>query len=110
MPTAPQKKRRPWKQEYKPQQRVVDMSWFYNNRKWRNFSIAFKQRHPLCIRCEEREIVTPSTVTDHKVRFVDGGPGFNLDDLKDEYFDPLCDQDHNSKSGKEAHGFKRGMG
>lgn len=114
MPYKPKKNKRPWVKEYKPQQRIVNMDWFYQDYRWRKFSKGFKQRHPLCIRCEEKGISTPTCVTDHKVRYIDGGPGFDLDALKDEDFEPLCDyrfnKCHESKSGKESHGFKRGMG
>lgn len=107
MPTAPKKIKRHWQKERVKQQRVVDMSWFYNSWKWRKFSKAFKQRNPLCCMCEAEGIATPSTVTDHITRYVAGGPGFELNDLKDKYFQPLCDFHHNQKSGKEAHGFKQ---
>ena len=103
MPTLPNKVKRPWQAEYKPQQRIVDMSWFYNNWRWRVFSKRYKDRHPLCKQCKDDGIVTPVTVTDHIVRYINKGPGFDLDNLKDEYFQPLCDSCHNSKSGKEAH-------
>jgi len=110
MPNTPKKRNRPWVKNLKQHERVIDMSWFYNDTRWRKFSKSYKLRHPLCVRCEERGELTPTQVTDHKVRYLDSGPGFNLDDLKDEYFEPLCNKDHNSKSGKEAHGYKRGMG
>ena len=110
MPTAPLKRKRPWQQETKQHQRSIDMSWFYNSRRWRKFSKQYKARNPLCIDCDSEGIVTPSTVTDHLIRYVDGGHGFDLDNLKDEDFQPLCDHHHNSKSGKESHGYKRGMG
>ena len=106
MPILPNKVKRPWQKEYKPQQRAVDMSWFYNNWRWRMFSKRYKDSHPICKPCEAKGIITPTTVTDHIVRYVDNGPGFNVNNLKDEYFQPMCDACHNSKSGKEAHGFK----
>ena len=110
MPLAPKKRNRPWKQEKKQQSRSIDMSWFYNSRKWRRFSKEYKAHNTLCVACDAEGIVTPSKVTDHLVRYVDGGTGFDLDNLKAKDFQSLCDQHHNSKSGKESHGFKRGMG
>jgi len=114
MPYKPKKINRPWQKKTVKQSRVNDMSWFYQDKRWRKFSKGFKVRHPFCVRCAENDIVTPSCVTDHKVRYVDGGKGFDLDDLKDEYFEPLCDyrfnKCHEKKSGKEAHGYKKGMG
>ena len=108
MATRPDKKHRPWQVQRQQHERVVDMSWFYNDSRWRKFSKKFKQEHPLCIECERNSIVTPATVTDHLVRYVHGGTGFNLDELNNKDFQPLCDVCHNSKSGKEANG--RGMG
>ena len=107
MPTAPKKIKRQWQPERVKQQRTIDMSWFYNSWTWRKFSRRFKNKQPLCCMCEAKGIVTATTVTDHIERFVVGGPGFNLKDLKEEYFQPLCDYHHNQKSGKEAHGFKQ---
>jgi 5-methylcytosine-specific restriction protein A len=86
------------------------MSWFYQSYKWRKFSKAFKKRNPLCVDCLLEDVSTPVQVTDHKIRYLDGGLGFDLENLEDKYFDPLCNDHHNSKSGKESHGFKRGMG
>jgi len=110
MPNAPESKKRPWVQPRKKQQRAVNMDWFYQDKRWRKFSKAYKQRHPLCIECDKEGVATPSQVTDHIVRYLDGGLGFDLDNLNDEFFNPLCNKHHNSKSGKESHGFKRGMG
>jgi 5-methylcytosine-specific restriction protein A len=110
MPNAPKKKVRPWVKQYKQHERVVDMVWFYNDTRWRKYSKQYKLTNPLCIECDAKGITTPTAVTDHLVRYINKGPGFNLDELKDEYFQPLCDACHNSKSGKEAHGYKRGMG
>lgn len=114
MPNAPKKKKRPWVAERKPHQRLINMDWFYQDKRWRRFTKGFNLRHPLCKNCEDKGIETPTCVVDHKVRFVDGGPGFDLDDLKDEYFEPLCDyrfnKCHEIKSGKEGNGYKRGMG
>lgn len=110
MAKMPKKIIRPWQQKRVKHQRSVDMSWFYNTAKWRKFSKAYKQRHPLCVQCEKNGIIKQSEVTDHVVRFAHGGKGFDLDNLKDEYFQPLCKKCHDSKSGREAHGFKGGMG
>jgi len=110
MPNAPLKRKRPWRVVRKPHQRSIDMSWFYNSRKWRKFSKGYKERHPLCCKCQAKGIATPTEVSDHIVRYVDDGPGFDLDNLKDKYFQPLCKSCHDSKSGKEAHGFKENKG
>jgi len=107
MPTAPLKVKRHWQPERIKQSRIINMSWFYNSHTWRKFSKRFKDTHPLCCTCEAEGIVTAATVTDHIVRYVAGGPGFDLANLNDKDFQPLCSSCHNSKSGKEAHGFKQ---
>ena len=103
MPTRPKTKRKPWHEPRKKHKRTKDMRWFYNSRKWRSFSKSYKQRNPLCIKCEEQGFVTPTKVTDHKKVFELCPEGFDLDNLKDEYFQPLCSSCHNKKSGREAH-------
>lgn len=110
MPNAPKKHKRPWAKVYKPHQRSINMDWFYQSYAWRKFSKAYKERHPLCIDCEAEGIVSPSEVTDHKVRYLDDGPGFDLENLKDEYFEPRCNKHHNSRSGRQSGSNKRGMG
>lgn len=110
MPSKPTKQKRPWVAERKTQSRSIDMTWFYNSRKWRKFSKAYKLRHPLCCDCEAEGVMTPTQVTDHIVRYVDDGPGFDLDNLKDKDFKPRCNKHHNSRSGKQSHGLKGDMG
>lgn len=105
MPNKPKRKLRPWQRERKVQQRSVDMSWYYNDTRWRRFSESYKERHPFCIKCEADGKVSATDYTDHIKRLRDGG-AMNLNDLKDEDFQPLCSICHASKSGKEAHGYK----
>ena len=110
MPNAPKKKIRPWSTIKEAQSRSIDMRWFYNSPKWRRFSKAYKKRHPDCVDCLEEGIIEPTAVTDHIVRYIDGGEGFDLDHLNDIDFEPRCQRHHNSRSGKQSHGFKGGMG
>ncbi len=103
MPKTPTTKRKPWHEPKKQHQRTKDMQWFYNSRKWRGFSKSYKQRHSICISCQRQGIVTPSKVTDHIHTYEVCPEGFDLDGLKDEYFQALCTSCHNKKSGREAH-------
>lgn len=103
MPRQPKTKRKPWHEPRKKHQRTKDMRWFYNSRRWRNFSKAYKLRNPLCIQCERQGIITPSQVTDHIDTYEVRPEGFDLENLKDELFQPLCTSCHNKKSGWEAH-------
>jgi 5-methylcytosine-specific restriction protein A len=105
MPNKPTRKQRPWQRKRVPQQRSVDMSWYYNDTRWRKYSKSFKERYPFCLKCEELGKVSATVYTDHIKRLRDGG-AIDLNILKDEDFQPLCTNCHASKSGKEAHGYK----
>ena len=105
MPNKPNRKLRPWQRKRVVQQRSVDMSWYYNDRRWRAFSKAYKEQHPFCVKCEAIGKATETAYTDHIKRLRDGG-ALDLNDLKYEDFQPLCVKCHASKSGKEAHGYK----
>ena len=103
MPWKPEKKKRQWVTEYKPFGRPVDFSWFYNRRKWKRFTVSFREKNPFCIECEKNGRKVAATVTDHIK-----GLGFLLDNKLDPFAEeecqPLCDRCHNKKSGAEAHG------
>lgn len=100
MPTAPKKIKRWWKPERKPFQRNTSNK-VYQTYKWRKFSAAYKDRNPLCVKCDAKGITTAASVTDHIVRIEDGGAVYDESNLQS-----LCRFHHNSKSGKEAHGYK----
>ncbi|TVZ55617.1 5-methylcytosine-specific restriction protein A [Lutibacter sp. Hel_I_33_5] len=103
MATAPTVKRKPWHVERVQHQRTKDMRWFYNSRKWRNFSKDYKVRHPWCVDCEREGVVKASKVTDHIKTYEECPEAFDLDRLDDKYFQPQCTSHHNKKSGREAH-------
>jgi len=105
MPNKPTRKQRPWQRKRVAQQRSVDMSWYYNDNRWRVFSKAYKERNPICIKCKDKGKISPTFYTDHIVRLREGA-ALDLNDLKDYDFQPLCVNCHASKSGKEAHGYK----
>lgn len=107
MPSSPKKKKRPWVKERKQQHRAVNMNWYYNDPRWRKFSKQFKIDNPLCVKCKAKGLCVPTEFTDHIVRLRDGG-GADLNKLNKKDFQPLCGPCHNSKSGKEAHGYKEG--
>lgn len=105
MPNKPKIKQRPWQRKRVAQQRSVDMSCYYNDSRWRKFSKDYKERNPFCIKCQELNIVSSTFYTDHIKRLRDGG-ALDLNNLKDEDFQPLCVSCHAIKSGKEAHGYR----
>lgn len=37
----------------------------YQSSDWKRTSIRFLAEHPLCVLCLEKQVLTPSTVTDH---------------------------------------------
>lgn len=103
MPIAPKPKKKPW--QSKPEvrvKRIVDNSKFYNSRTWRNFRKQRLVEEPLCRHCDAEGIVREAKVLDHIVRITDGG-----DKLTKENTQPLCVSCHNSKSGKESHGYRQ---
>ena len=102
MPVAPIKKKRTWDlPERKQHQRSVDNSKFYNSRTWRKFRRVRLDEEPLCRKCLANDMEVEAKVLDHIVRIIDGGAP-----LTKENTQPLCTSCHNSKSGKEAHGYK----
>lgn len=103
MPIKPTNIKRQWVPERTPFGRRKDNSSFYNSWAWRKKRKAFmsKEENQLCIKCKEEGKTTAATFCDHIQRIEDGGDKFNEDNLQ-----PLCTYHHNSKSGKEAHGYK----
>lgn len=106
MPRRPEKKKIQWVDEHKPFDRPRDLSWFYNQRKWKRFSIRFRDKNPFCVECLKSDIHTQSEVTDH-IR----GLGYlldnNLDAFSEDECQALCHRCHNSKSGRERGNVKK---
>ena len=101
MAKAPKKVSRPWLPERKAFDREVKNEAFYNSWPWRKASKRWRDKNPLCVKCEVNGFVVKATVVDHIVRIEAGG-----DKLNEDNFQSLCTKCHNSKSGSEA----RGMG
>ena len=101
MPNKPKTIRPHWVPERKPYGRRTDNSKFYNSWPWRKLRKSFKERNPCCIKCEAEGIVRETKYVDHIVRIEDGGAKLDESNLQ-----PLCKFHHDSKSGKEAHGYK----
>lgn len=101
MPTKPIAKRKPWQETRVVHARKVDNSKIYNGRRWRNFRKQVLQDEPLCRKCNDKGLVVEAKVLDHIIRIEDGGAVYSKENTQ-----PLCSKCHNSKSGKEAHGYK----
>ena len=109
MPNLPTAKKKPWQEERVVQgRRLHDNSKFYNARKWRKVSKAYKSANPLCEcnECKVSGLVKEGHVADH-IR----GLQFLLDAGLDPYsFNELQTMNnscHNKKSGKDAHKNKK---
>jgi 5-methylcytosine-specific restriction protein A len=105
MPFKPTPKRKPWQEERVVHgRRLHDNSKFYNSRKWRNTSKAYRVEHPLCEcdHCKKNEFVKPSEVVDH-VR----GLQFLIDNNLNPYdwneLKAMSRKCHDKKSGRDAH-------
>lgn len=106
MANSPKKVKRSWNVERVSFERPVDLSWFYNQWKWKKVSKAYRLANPLCEcnDCKNNEVVMPAEVCDHKrgLKFLLDN-GFNPYDFKE--LQSMSKKCHNKKSGSE-----RGMG
>ena len=97
MPYAQKPIRPHWVPERKPFNTSVDNQKFYNSARWRKVALAFREKNPTCVHCEEKGIVKESEVTDHIKPITNGGAEYDEANLQ-----ALCHSCHNSKSGKEG--------
>lgn len=105
MPNKPKKINRPWVPERKAFGRRKDNSKFYNGRPWRKFSKAFREKNPLCVKCEEEGRTTAAAVCDH-IRGLDFLLENNINPIDEKECQSLCHPCHNSKSGRESNGYR----
>lgn len=102
MPSKPSKVNRSWVKPRESFERPVDLSWFYNQWKWKKASKAYRLAHPLCEcdECKNNEIVKPAQVCDHTK-----GLKFLLDNNIDPFdwneLQSMSKACHNKKSGSE---------
>ena len=68
----------------------------YNSRKWRKASKAFKVANPLCTKCLQMGITTPSYVTDHIHPIRKGGSIWD-----ENNWQPLCKTCNSKKTAKD---------
>jgi 5-methylcytosine-specific restriction enzyme A len=102
MPKKPENIKRSWVPERTPFSRPKDYSWFYNQTKWRKFSLSYREKFPVCVECKKNSIVSPAQVCDH----IDGIESIlkqNRNPFEEKECQSLCNECHNSKSGREAH-------
>lgn len=101
MPNKPKQIKRNWKPERKSFDRVKTNYEFYNSWKWRKRSKLFKENNPICVKCDQNDMVSAAMFTDHIQRIEDGA-----DPWDESNWQSLCEFHHNQKSGREAHGYK----
>lgn len=111
MANKPKKVVRSWVKPRVAFERKVSYQDFYNARRWRNTSKAYREAHPICEceDCKRDDIVKKADVCDHVK-----GLGYLLDNSLDPYdwneLQSMNHECHNKKSGSESHRSKRGMG
>lgn len=113
MAKRPEKVVRSWVKPAVAFNREVSYQDFYNARKWRNTSKAYREAHPVCEcdECKVSEVVKKADVCDHIK-----GLGYLLKNGLDPYdwneLQSMSHACHNKKSGSESWKGKnkRGMG
>ena len=70
---------------YRLQRRDKEEQQFYSSRRWREVSIAKRQRDPFCERCQREGKITPAVLVHHKVPIKDGGDPWDWNN-----FESLC--------------------
>lgn len=97
MPKIPTGQRRlPWVKPKQTFQNIVVADDFYNTPDWRRFRKVFIATHPLCVSCEAKGIVRPSSVADHITPINQGGERFDPNNIQ-----ALCAKCHNTKSARD---------
>lgn len=70
---------------------------------WRRVRAAVLGRQPLCVSCEQNDLVVPATEVDHIVS-IDRAPARRLDQTN---LQPLCKPCHSAKTAREDGSFGR---
>ena len=109
MPNLPTAKKKPWQEERVVQgRRLHDNSKFYNARKWRKVSKAYKSANPLCEcnECKVSGLVKEGHVADH-IRGLQFLLDAGLDPYSSNELQTMNNSCHNKKSGRDAHKNKK---
>lgn len=72
---------------------------FYNSKRWRRLSTAFRMENPLCAECERKGIMRQGQHVDHIIPINQGGPAWDWDNLQ-----TLCLSCHARKTAREGGG------
>ncbi|MNF85821.1 hypothetical protein D3C85_601340 [compost metagenome] len=112
MANKPDKVNRSWVQPRVAFQREVSNQSFYNGRKWRKVSKAYREANPICEcdDCKHDEVVKKAEVCDH-IKGLNYLLQNNLDPYDWNELQSMSYECHNKKSGGESwKGKQRGMG
>jgi 5-methylcytosine-specific restriction endonuclease McrA len=102
MPNKQNNIKRPWVAERVDySRRTTTNTSFYNSWPWRKLRKRFIETNPNCKKCEDEGVVNEGKYIDHIQRIEDGGDKTDENNLQ-----TLCKYHHDSKSGKEAHGYR----
>ena len=106
MANSPKKVQRSWRPTAVSFARPVDLSWFYNQWKWKKVSKAYRNANPLCEcnECKASELVKPAQVCDH-VKGLKYLLDNNLDAFDWNELQSMSKECHNKKSGTERGGY-----
>lgn len=106
MPNKQRNIKRPWVKERESYtRRSKSNDGFYNSWPWRKLRKKFINDNPTCVKCEIEGLVSEAKYVDHIQRIEHGGAKLDEKNLQS-----LCKYHHDSKSGKEAHGYRESNG
>lgn len=90
-------KRRSWEgPKDPPREWVSPDKKFYNSAAWKRNRAGFLMANPLCLKCEESNIIEPAVAVDHITPIRQGGNKWSYSNLQ-----PLCLSCHAKKTREE---------
>ena len=107
MPLIPRKsERRPWMAKQEAFANAPGKTnKFYHSAAWRKFRQFYLKKHPLCVKCEQKGMLTPATTVDH-IRSINPVNGWDVEGgkwpnpLDSSNCQPLCFYCHASKTAQ----------
>lgn len=76
---------------------------FYNSRRWRNYREIYLRKHPLCVECERKDVITLAKIVDHITPMSEGGEPWD-----EKNHQGLCVTHHQRKRQQESQRARRG--
>ena len=94
----------------RPKHHRVTKTKFYHSPAWRKLRQIHLSENPYCVECIKKGKNTAANTVDH-IKPINRNDPFNTmagmygDPLDPENLQSMCEKCHNSKSGREAHGY-----